>query len=289
VYTRLAAVNTNTDGRSVLLDAIEMSSSFHLGFYREIARGNHPNEKNIYPTHRWVSPTPPTFYIDTDARVTEDGVIDTNQINATINVIKTVVPVFSGNTYTSSVSIVLKPFYYLDFDRDIPENSFVISFSDQIRWLLTAYGATITDPSIKSYSTSSINKAVIRVLDNMSYYARGGFTFEEILAHEMGHGFGFQHTSLLPSVMVATDVFGGLFSEMDRLHMAIVYNRPAGNRDIDNDPIPGAKHIGSPVGRQVFVDRGEIRLTPEEIARLQALPNDKIPAEDLELMRNSTN
>jgi hypothetical protein len=277
VYTRLAAVNTAT-GRSVLLDAIEVSSSFHLGFYREIARGNHPNEKHIYPTHRWINS--PTFYIDTDASATVDGVIDQNQINTVIDVIKQVLPVFTGGVYTS-VKIVQKPFTSLNFNNDIPDNAYVLSFDDSLAWRFNAFGLTQTDPTFISPSTSSINKSIVRLVDDMSFYARGGISFEEVVAHEMGHGFGFRHTSLLPSVMIAIGAFGGLYGEMDRIHMKIVYNRPAGNRDIDNDPIPGAKQIGTPVGRQVFIDqRATFPLTPEEVEQLQALPT-KIPVEDL--------
>ena len=286
VYTRLAAVNTNA-GRSVLLDAIEISSSFHLGFYREIARGNHPNEKDINPTHRWVNPTPPTFYIDTDASVTQDGVIDANQINIVRDVIEKVVPVFTGNIYTS-VSIVERPFTSLDFEEDIPDNAYVISFDDSLMWLLGAFGVTMTDPNFVSANTSFINKTVIRLVDDMSFYSRGGIGFDEVTAHEMGHGFGFRHTSLLPSVMVAIGAFGGLYGQNDIVHMAVLYKRPAGNRDLDSDPLPGAKYSDKALARQVFVDRREIQLTPEEIERLQALPDDKLPAADLELMRNST-
>ncbi len=291
VYTRLAAVNTNV-GRSVLLDAIEISSPFHLGFYRELARGNHPNEKNIYPTHRWVSPTPPTFYIDTNARVTLDGVIDSTQIAIVKRVIQEVVPVFTGNLYTAE-SIELKPFEFLDFNQDIPDNAYVISFDDRLMWQVSAYGVTFTDPELVSADTSYINKAVIRLVDDMSFYARRSIDFDQVVAHEMGHGFGFRHTSILPSIMMPSVAFTGLFSGLygpyDAMHMEVVYRRPAGNLDIDNDPIPGTKYADPAFGKQVFVDRLEMHLTQEEIERLQALPQRaKLPAADLELMRNST-
>ena len=61
VYTRTKALNTGQDGRSVSVDAIETISSFNLTFYREIARGNHPLERDMFPTHRWTNPNPPHF------------------------------------------------------------------------------------------------------------------------------------------------------------------------------------------------------------------------------------
>jgi hypothetical protein len=279
IYTRTVAANTTTaDGRSVLINAIEQNSTFNLAFYREIARGNHPDEGPIRQTHRWTNTTPPTVYIDTDGSATRDGVIDANQINTVRQVIKQIIPVFTGNFYTS-VGIKEKPFTRLDFDLDIPDNALVISFDDSLI-LLRAFGLTQTQPDFTSSVTSTMNKAIVRVVDQPGFYTIGGIGLDEVTAHETGHAFGFRHTStILPSVMVAAGAYGGLFSEADRLHMAIVYKRPAGNRDIDNDPIPGAKMVGELPRREIFIDqRANFPLSPEEIRALQALPS-KIPAD----------
>lgn len=271
IYTRTAAVNTASQGRSVALDAIERDSTFNLGFYRELARGNHPNERNLYQTHRWV--TQPTFYIDTDASVTLDGQISDEQINRVKDVISTVVPVFTGNVYSSD-TIRTQAFRRLDFDLDIPDNAYVISFDDRLV-NSSAYGYTETAPDFVSPTTSTIGKTIIRLLDGEQFYT--SITMEEIVAHEMGHGFGFRHTSLLPSVMVPVGAYGGLFSDFDRLHMAVAYHRPAGNMDIDNDPIPGAKSFGRPLGHQVFIDqRANFPVAPEVREQIRALPN-KLP------------
>jgi hypothetical protein len=286
IYTRTAAINT-ADGRSVLIDAIEKNSAFNLAFYREIARGNHPDEGPIRQTHCWTNTTPPTVYIDTDGSATRDGVIDANQINTVRQVIKQIIPVFTGNFYTSARDIKNKPFSRLDFDLDIPDNSIVISFDDSLI-LLRAFGLTQTQPDFTSSITSTMNKAIVRVVDQTSFYTSGGIGLDEVTAHEMGHAFGFRHTStILPSVMIAAGAYGGLFSEADRLHMAIVYKRPAGNRDIDNDPIPGAKMVGEPLGKEIFIDqRANFPLSPEEISALRALPS-KIPADLRQEIQNS--
>lgn len=281
IYTRRQAVTVTASNRSALaLNAIEKNSAFNLAFYRELARGNHPNERDLYQTHRWTNTTAPTFYIDTDASVTLDGMIDQNQINRVTDVIRQIVPVFTGNFYSSSVTISTKPFTTLDFRVDVPTNTYVISFDDTLM-SAQAFGITETDPDFVSPVTTAINRTIVRVVDDMSFYTRGGITFEEVVAHEMGHGFGFRHTSelYLRSVMVAIGEFGGLFSDADRIHMALMYSRPAGNTDIDNDPITGAKMAGHPIGKQVFVDRlaQPITLTQDEMARLEALPN-KLPS-----------
>ena len=269
IYTHTAAVNT-ANGRSVQLDAIETNSNFNLGFYREFARGNHPNEGNLYPTHRWMNSKAPTFYISTNTTATVAKIVDQSLIDRVRNVISQMVPIWTGNVYRS-VSVTTQDFP-LTFDFSyLPDNSFVIAFDDTVL-SIGAYGVGITDPTILSAATSSINKAIIFMTPDLNSYALGEITLEEVVAHEMGHAFGFRHTSLLPSVMLAVGAYGGMYSPFDQLHAAIVYKRPAGNMDIDNDPIPGAKMMGQSAGREVFIDnRATFSKSPELLRQLQSL------------------
>lgn len=272
VYTRTAAINT-ANGRSVLLDAIEKDSDFNLKFYRELARGNHPNEGDNYPIHRWTNPTPPTVYINTNAQAALDGVINQDTIDTVKQVLGEIVPVFSGNYY-SSVSVKTQYFAALSFAQ-IPHNSMVISFDDTLLDI-GAYGLTVTDPDFVSPVGTSINKAVFFILDNEQFYKSSAnpaaIAFNEIVAHELGHGFGYRHASALPSVMFPVDEFGGLYSPFDQLHMAVMYQRPVGNTDIDNDPLPNTKMIGTLLTPQVFVDqRANFVKSPELLRQLQSL------------------
>ena len=277
VYLRTAAVNT-ANGRSVRLDAIEVNSAFNLGFYREIARGHHPNEGDLFQTHRWTNSTRPTFIIDTDASATLDGVISQDQINTVSEVLSKIVPVFTGGFYASP-TVKLQPFRQISLDL-IPDNSFVITFDDSLI-SIDAYGLTNTTPDFTASTTSTINKTLIYLIDFSQMYQ--GITFREVIAHESGHGFGFRHTSdILPSVMVAIGAFGGLYGDADKLHMSIMYHRPAGNTDIDNDLVPGAKMMGQPLGVQVFIDRrANFPKSPELLERVRNLPS-KIPRALLE-------
>jgi hypothetical protein len=286
IYTRTAAITLTGGSQSIVLDAIERNSSFHLGFYRELARGNHPREGDLYPTHRWTGTNSPTFYIDTNASSTLDGVISQAQRSAVRNVLSQIVPVFTGGVY--SAGSIQERWFPDDlcstspadcsFDA-IPANSFVVSFDDSLIGL-SAYGLTITQPDFTSAWTSEINKAVIIVVDDESFYA--GITFDEVVAHEAGHGMGFRHTSLLPSVMVAIGEYGGLYSSYDQLHMKIMYSRPAGNTDIDNDPLPGTKMVGEMPGVQVHIDRRrDVQISVEMLERVQSLPG-RMPYENLE-------
>ena len=68
-----------------------------------------------------------------------------------------------------------------------------------------------------------------------------------------------------------------LMSAVDTLHMGIVYKRPPGNSDIDNDPVPGAKRVGEP-GIRVHIDTIENppELSPDVLERLQLLRDKSI-------------
>jgi hypothetical protein len=266
IYTRRAVVDTAA-GRSVLLDAIEVNSGFNLGFYREIARGNHPDEGELHPIRRWINPTPPTVYIDTDASATLDGVIDRDQINAVRSLISKMFPIWSGNFYPS-VSIETRAFTTINDFGDIPDSSFVISFDDSLFLSQGALGLTISEQG------SIINKVVIFLLDSDLFYSLSNVTLEQVASHELGHGFGFEHTSLLSSIMlISPPLPSGLYTDADKLHAAVMYRRPAGNTDIDNDPVSGAKIIGEAPGIKIHIDRAPNppTLSPELRENLQSL------------------
>lgn len=268
IYPRTTIVRT-TNSRYVQLDAIEKESDFHLEFYRELARGNHPTERNMFPIHRWTSPDGPTFYIDTNASATYDGVITQRTIDTTRQVITQVLPVFSGNIYSTAV-IQVQEFSRHSFDA-IPDNSIVISYDDTL-YLRGGVGLTVTEPNFASMTASSMNKVWIFVLNQEALYRASGSPQEGIIAHELGHGFGYRHTSLLPSVMKKFGPYSRLFTEYDTLHMAVMYSRPVGNTDIDNDPTPTAKMVGQFSERQIFIDkRGDLPQPVEVIQQLRSL------------------
>lgn len=268
VYPRRIIVNP-ANGRVIQVDAIERQSAFHLKFYRELARGNHPEEKELLPIHRWTGATPPTFYIDTNARAAYNGVITQETIDRVTRVINQVVPVFSGNMYTAPL-IQVRSFSDYRFES-IPENSLVISFDDTL-FLRDALGVVFTEPGLTSSESYALQKAWVFVLNQEAFFSLSGVTREIVVAHELGHSFGYRHTSLLPSIMAKAGMYAGLFSEHDRMHMAVMYRRPAGNLDIDNDPLTTGKIMKSSSKYQVFIDRRPNQTTsPSMKQRLRLL------------------
>lgn len=247
IYTRRAAVDTAA-GRSVLLDAIEVNSGFNLGFYRELARGNHPDEGEMHPTRRWINPTPPTVVIVTDSSATLSGVVEESTINAVRSVFSKMVPIWSGNFY-SSVPIQVQETF--DFSN-IPANTIVVAFDDTLYLYEGALGLTISE----LLPTYTIDRVAIFLLNTSTFYALSNVTLEQVTSHELGHGFGFEHTSILSSIMpVSPPLPSGLYTDADKLHAAVMYRRPAANTDIDNDPVPGAKIIGEAPGIKIHVDK----------------------------------
>lgn len=251
VYPRRVIVNPSNE-RVIQVDAIEQQSAFHLGFYRELARGNHPEEKDLSPIHRWTGATPPTLYLDTNARAVYDRVVTQETIDRISRVITQVIPVFSGNVYAGA-TIQVRSFPEYTFEA-IPDNSIVISFDDTL-FLQDVLGVAFTEPDFVSSNNYALQKAWIFVLNQEAFFSLSGVTREAVVAHELGHSFGYRHTSLLPSIMVKAGMYAGLFSENDRMHMAVVYRRPAGNMDIDNDPLVTGKTVKTIPKYQIFIDR----------------------------------
>ncbi len=87
IYHRRTVIKTNWL-RSIQIDAPEKDSQFNLGFYRELARGNHPEEKRMYSIRRWTHKEAPMFYIDLNTIATSGKKIPSKTIRTIRTVIK---------------------------------------------------------------------------------------------------------------------------------------------------------------------------------------------------------
>lgn len=282
-WPRSATVKNTFTTVSVKLDAIEKNGSFDLQFYRELVRGYHPQEWNssssLQPIHRWIASKPPVIYIDTNKSHIEGGRLTRKTQSYTREAVHHIVPILSGGMY-KKVQIRKRRFptqdSFLEPDfSQIPENSIVITFHDFLKDNnMTFYGIARTCPEILFPAITCLHKVWIFVNtqekislakqeDQMDCAPR--LLLKHIVAHELGHGFGYRHTNKEESIMNKDikDNFiylpeDQLFCDADATHMRIMYRRPVGNFDIDNDPIPGetiqTQKIPT-IGQQLFVDK----------------------------------
>lgn len=286
VHLRSAIVKNTLTTLFVRLDAIELGQGFDLRFYRELVRGYHPAEWRpgiaLQPIHRWISSKAPVIYLDTNREhVHKKRRISRATRKRVRQAIRQIVPALSGGMYRK-VKIKRRRFpaqadvFHPDFST-VPENSIVITFHDSLE---SAFGISITSPLILVPAISCIHKAWIFIntqeeIDRM--FQKGQekklkkndprLSVKHLVAHELGHAFGYRHTTRRDSIMnrgIAATYSAISEQELcgaaDRLHMRLMYSRPVGNFDIDNDPIPAGKaHAQStpPVGQQVFVDYWE--------------------------------
>ena len=282
VCLRTAVVKNTLTTLTVHLDAIEWDSGFNIDFYRELVRGCHPREWNpgypMQPIHRWVSPKPPVIYLDTNRSNTYKKRRISRKTRQRVRAaIRQIVPTLSGGRYRK-VRIKQRHFptqdSYLDPDfSKVPDNAIVITFHDSLK---DALGIAITSPFIGIPAISCIHKAWIfmntqeeidRMFKKRQTNRKKGepeLSAKHLVAHELGHAFGYRHTTKRGSIMdrgiVETFPLVSekeLCCEADRIHMRLTYSRPVGNFDIDNDPVSiGKTHTQSvpPVGPQVFVD-----------------------------------
>ncbi|PID55780.1 hypothetical protein CSB45_14300 [candidate division KSB3 bacterium] len=262
IYPRRAAVKTPKLGR-ITVDAIEKSANFNLHFYRELTRGERAG--TLEPLSRWNDKKAPIFYINTTARAVRAGKISTKIIRRVKTVIKTLLPVLSGQKYRKS-DLWIKVTELASTEPEfLPEHSIVISFDDSLvrRGVL---GVTQSFPCFaSSEEPASLHKARIYLAHEERYYAQGGVSREQVLAHELGHSFGYRHTSVLPSIMNTGKPCRTLFTEHDAVHMKLAYHRPTGNTDIDNDLPPGWQSSPDCAPQEkIFVDSWGTLAVPEK-------------------------
>jgi hypothetical protein len=269
IFPRQALLTSPINGISQI-DVIEQASAFNLDFYRELARGAHSQEGNLFPLHRWTSTRPPTFYIDTNAAATAKSEISAEMIELTRQVIADVLPVLSGGHYVTP-TIQVAAFTDYNFAH-LPDNAIVISFDDSL-YARGGIGLTITEPDFISDVGTRITKAWVFLIQREDYYAATQFSPTTLLTHELGHAFGYRHTARLPSIMSKVEAWKyHTLTEHDRQHMAIMYARPTGNTDIDNDPLHSAQQFsGMGRKRQVFFDP-----RPAELPHQEASPRTSI-------------
>ncbi|MFQ5790120.1 MAG: hypothetical protein ACE5JI_06535 [Acidobacteriota bacterium] len=205
----------NSVGRDPVIDVIEPSDLWNLEFYQELCRdGSGGGELKLL--NPWT--VEPQFYVDRSpesgsGREIPDGAVDT-----VLEAIRTVVPLLSeGRLRGNQIEVGRAP------PADRTPGTVVIRWNPVEVAEEAGPAAGIT----RGVGGGS-SVVVLRTAEDT-----------ESIFHELGHVLGLYHPlgSIRPSLMISP----GLperphFTPWDVLHANILYSRPPGNRDVDNDP-----------------------------------------------------
>ncbi len=216
IVERTTTIRAPGDGLEI--DAIPNveGGPWKLEFYREIAR-NGSGGGTLEPLTHWD--TEPTFFIDTRPEGTTETEIPEATVAFVTEAIRVTVPLLSGGRYTAERIVPT---------REPPED--MTPGTVILRWN-AAEVAEFADNAhaFAKQVGGSENVVVFRHL-------------EETWAvhHEIGHVMGLYHPldGLRPSHMwYSGHLEPPHFTEWDIFHARVLYSRPAGNVDVDVDPV----------------------------------------------------
>lgn len=203
--------------RSLNLDAIVQSAAFDLGFYRELARNS--LEAPVQPLRRLA--VAPRVYIRTvDAA---GRAIDAATLDSVSSTIMAVSSRWTGGRF--SVTTV---------ERGTDTHD------GQPGWITVRFPAVLSSVRC-GLTVASPDGATMDLEYDNPLCSCGGFKVApRTVGHETGHAFGFFHTDAGTDLM-----WGGAWpaslctlgpTDREQYHASIVYARPVGNTDPDNDP-----------------------------------------------------
>lgn len=193
--------------RDLAVDAIATGSEFDLGFYRQIARDANESA-SLQPLRRWT--TNPNLYLQTGA--------DARTLDMVEQVVRASVTEWtSGKLGVAAV------------ERGQG------SRQGQAGWLTVVFSSEVGHCGLSDVGLSG---GIITFYPQTVNCGCGGYQVRPTaVRHEVGHAMGFYHTTDTADVMfpVANQCDIPITSR-ERYHAAIVYGRPVGNVDPDNDP-----------------------------------------------------
>lgn len=203
------------EGPAPILDIIEPSPLWSLTFYRELAR-NGAGGGNLLALNPWT--VEPAFYIDRRPEQGTGREIPDTAVATVVEAIETVLPLLTGGRLGGGrIETGDRP------PADETEGTVVI------RWNPIEV-AQVSGPAA-AFTRGVGGNASVVVLRTVSE--------TESIYHELGHVLGLWHP--LGGVRPSHMLFNGNprrphFTDWDVFHSRIVYARPAGNTDIDEDP-----------------------------------------------------
>ena len=197
------------------LDVIETDSLWNLDFYRELARDG-AGGGNLKPLNPWT--IEPRFYVDRRPETGSAREIPESSIATVVSAIAEVLPLLTnGRLSGGDVESGTTP------PGDLTPGTVVV------RW----------DP-IEIARTAGAASGITRgVGGNASVVVLRSIEETGVIYHELGHVLGLYHPlgGHRPSHMLGSGTSAPpFFTEWDVFHARVMYARPPGNTDVDNDP-----------------------------------------------------
>jgi Astacin (Peptidase family M12A) len=200
---------------SPTLDVIETDSLWNLEFYRELARDG-AGGGSLKPLNPWTAE--PRFYVDLRPETGSGRAIPESSVSTVLTAITDLLPLLTSDRLMGSeVESGSEP------PADLTPGTVVI------RW----------DP-VEIARTAGAASGITRgVGGNASVVVLRSIEETGVIYHELGHVLGLYHPlgGRRPSHMLGSGTSTPpFFTEWDVFHARVLYARPPGNTDVDNDP-----------------------------------------------------
>jgi hypothetical protein len=218
-HPRETRIEWRTGGRSdVELSLMPDRAPFSLDFFRAFVRnGLEGGSEALEPIRRWTSN--PNFYLNAINPRNQQRIV-ASEIAVIEQAVRDAVPQLTGGRLTVGEFVV----------GDTP--------GTQRRGYIDIELVYEPDGDYcgKAFVGSNPGRITLNYERCIVSWCRDPIS-ANIVAHEVGHAMGFWHTPDGTMYRVMNNCRSTTFTEMERVHAAIAYQRPAGNRDIDQDPI----------------------------------------------------
>jgi hypothetical protein len=209
------AIVTLGSTRTVNADAIAQDGTFDLAYYRQLARDGFDHPGALVAIRRLTHA--PRIYMRT---IDDAGhPVDPKMLAVVSAAFLEVAPIWSGGRFGIA-----------GIDQGTETREGVSGFVT-VRWL------AVSTPTMCGLSDVGVDGGLISLNAPEPQCQCAGSFAPRVAKHELGHAFGMEHTGFPEDVMFSSpQTCDASPSARERYHANIIYARPIGNTDPDNDP-----------------------------------------------------